>query len=561
MSKAILIFIALVAIDVTAIPFHKVPSYAPIHTLFRKTMYDHVKPGFEFQIGSNSYTLAQELEHLPQRLVKVYKAVGSTPVVVKFFKDTLMTKDQITREFKISQQMSRHQSSVAVLDTQRFEGTGILVLEHVEVHQDIPDKERAERELFNVVQDMRTFKIIHRALSWETVRISSTGRVKIIDYRHAVYDNDRPMSQTLPSDTPLAFRSPEMLYRRIYDRNTDLWSLGALALAIEQGKTVAVFKGKTEGDVMKRIAAFLGQRQKLHPDIANVLKFKSEDRFLTGERPKKEKSDIQREWQSLTKVHPEPLLVGFLRKHKVRFENAKVGDMVTLCQRNYKLLDRVGSGASGVVFKAENNFGKTVAIKVAMMTPYDEEALRNEVLVMKKMSPYTNSVKLYCSELQHDSLFFVMEFIQGGDLLNHMKTRFSSSELSYITNQLKSVLKRMRSLNIVHRDIKPENVLLTMEGELKLADYGTSVITKDKMSTDVGSSVYMAPEIESGEYDRNVDIWSAGATMYLISTHEIMEDINTVNENLLKYNVPQDVADFIRHALQLDPTQRDRALV
>jgi len=98
------------------------------------------------------------------------------------------------------------------------------------------------------------------------------------------------------------------------------------------------------------------------------------------------------------------------------------------------------------------------------------------------------------------------------------KGRFTEFEAQKLFKQLADALLYVNIVNVVHRDLKPANILIGMNGELKLADFGLAKTLNDGlelMRTDVGTPYYQAPEIWEGkEYDEKVDLWSVGIILF-----------------------------------------------
>lgn len=69
---------------------------------------------------------------------------------------------------------------------------------------------------------------------------------------------------------------------------------------------------------------------------------------------------------------------------------------------------------------------------------------------------------------------------------------------------------------VTHRDIKPENIMIGLDGEIKLIDFGLSAQTKKNMKETVGTPYYVAPEVLEGKYDQKCDVWSLGVIMYVL---------------------------------------------
>lgn len=126
--------------------------------------------------------------------------------------------------------------------------------------------------------------------------------------------------------------------------------------------------------------------------------------------------------------------------------------------------------------------------------------------------------RFFESFLQGGKLFIVMEYVGGGSIKDVLKNRSGNTLGSevYIAIILREILlgvKFLHNLGKIHRDIKCANILLTTNGEVKLADFGVSAQLSDSMSrraSIVGSPCWMAPEIIENTYDFKCDIWSIG---------------------------------------------------
>jgi len=124
-------------------------------------------------------------------------------------------------------------------------------------------------------------------------------------------------------------------------------------------------------------------------------------------------------------------------------------------------------------------------------------------------------------------LWVVMEYMSAGSLYDIIKlyaegVRLAETDVSYITSEILVALEYMHTLRRIHRDIKVDNVLLSLDGSVKLADFGTAVqltFQRLRRTTLTGTPYYMAPElIQRLPYGEKVDIWSIG-----ISVIELIE--------------------------------------
>jgi calcium-dependent protein kinase len=140
-----------------------------------------------------------------------------------------------------------------------------------------------------------------------------------------------------------------------------------------------------------------------------------------------------------------------------------------------------------------------------------------EIKILKKID-HPNIIK--CIETFEDEKFIyvVMEYCSGGELLAQSSDPFSENYTCEIIFKLLHAVNHMHSLGICHRDIKPENCLLDSEGDLRLIDFGLSsnYFPAQKMTKIVGTPYYMAPEVLTGEYGPECDLWSIGVIMHVM---------------------------------------------
>jgi len=145
----------------------------------------------------------------------------------------------------------------------------------------------------------------------------------------------------------------------------------------------------------------------------------------------------------------------------------------------------------------------------------------NEIQIMRKLD-HNHCVKLYDVYENEAHIFLVMELVQDGDLFDVIvKHRcFNEATVRGMMYDMVSALHYMHSNKIVHRDIKPENILVNKKGgkmELKLADFGLSMVVNEPIYTICGTPTYIAPEIlvECG-YGLEIDMWAIGVINYIL---------------------------------------------
>lgn len=190
----------------------------------------------------------------------------------------------------------------------------------------------------------------------------------------------------------------------------------------------------------------------------------------------------------------------------------------------YHDLVKIGQGASGGVYTAHDDITKQcVAIKqMELEKQPKKELIINEILVMKG-SKHGNIVNFIESYLLKKDLWVVMEYMEGGsltDIVTH--SIMTEGQMGAVCRETLKGLRFLHSKGIIHRDIKSDNVLLSLNGDIKLTDFGFCAQIKDhasKRNTMVGTPYWMAPEIvKKKSYGPKVDLWSLG-----IMTIEMIE--------------------------------------
>ena len=197
----------------------------------------------------------------------------------------------------------------------------------------------------------------------------------------------------------------------------------------------------------------------------------------------------------------------------------------------YEIQSILGKGAMGLVYKAfDPQIERMVAIKTVRKDITEPELalqftarFRNEARAAGRLN-HPNIVGVY--EYGEDAAvaFIAMEYVDGtglGEYLNR-KTRFEFSQTCGITAQLLRALEFAHDRGVIHRDIKPANLILTIQGVLKLADFGIARIDTSDLTTVgtvLGTPSYMSPEQCLGKAtDQRCDLFSAGVVLYELLT-------------------------------------------
>jgi len=220
----------------------------------------------------------------------------------------------------------------------------------------------------------------------------------------------------------------------------------------------------------------------------------------------------------------------------------------------YRIISTLGSGGFGAVYLAEDTWiDKKVALKVPHRQNLDFGELLREPRLLASLS-HPNIVTVLTAEKQDDVFFIVMEYVPGETLEATIEREGAldlTRALDY-TCQICNAVDHAQKQGIIHRDLRPGNVLVTEQGMLKVADFGTSRFLEIAAhgTTVIGSPPYMAPEQFQGKAVFASDIYSLGVTMYQMLT------------GTLPYNTPapSDVERLMRGELATPPRVRNPKL-
>lgn len=192
---------------------------------------------------------------------------------------------------------------------------------------------------------------------------------------------------------------------------------------------------------------------------------------------------------------------------------------------DFNLLRVIGRGSYAKVLMVELKQTKRIyAMKVMKkeLVTDDEDIdwVQTEKHVFETASNYPFLVGLHSCFQSPSRLFFIIEFVRGGDLMFHMQRqrRLPEEHARFYASEISLALNFLHERGIIYRDLKLDNVLLDHEGHIKLTDYGMckeGIRPGDTTSTFCGTPNYIAPEILRGEdYGYSVDWWALGVLMY-----------------------------------------------
>ena len=246
---------------------------------------------------------------------------------------------------------------------------------------------------------------------------------------------------------------------------------------------------------------------------------------------------------------------------------------------HYKILEKLGSGGMGVVYKAEDiKLKRIVALKFLphhlSISSEDNTRLLNEAQITAKLN-HPHICTIYDIEEAGEEKFIVMEFVDGVTLRTKIKesTLNIDESVSYAI-QIGEALEEAHGHGVIHRDIKPDNIMINSKNQIKVMDFGIAKLKENlgitKTMSTSGTVSYMAPEqLSNSTIDARVDIFSLGILFYeMLSSrlpfrgdHQAAMMYSIMNEEpepINKYlsEVPSEMLHVLNRALEKNPEDR-----
>ncbi|XP_038951165.1 serine/threonine-protein kinase Nek5 isoform X3 [Rattus norvegicus] len=192
----------------------------------------------------------------------------------------------------------------------------------------------------------------------------------------------------------------------------------------------------------------------------------------------------------------------------------------------FDLIKIIGEGTFGKVYLAKDKSESCHCVIKEISLTKEKEASKNEVTLLAKMK-HSNIVTFFSSFQENSRLFIVMEYCDGGDLMERIQRQrgvlFSEDQILCWFVQISLGLKHIHDKKVLHRDIKSQNIFLSKNGMVaKLGDFGTARTLNNSMElaqTCAGTPYYLSPEIcQNRPYNNKTDIWSLGCVLYELCT-------------------------------------------
>lgn len=244
---------------------------------------------------------------------------------------------------------------------------------------------------------------------------------------------------------------------------------------------------------------------------------------------------------------------------------------------DFNFLAVLGKGNFGKVMLAETKTSKQLyAIKVLkkefIIENEEVESIRSEkrVLLIANKERHPFLINLHAAFQTETRVYFVMEYISGGDLMLHIQRgQFGTKRAQFYAAEVCLALKYFHENGVIYRDLKLDNIMLTLDGHIKVADYG---LCKEDMwygsttSTFCGTPEFMAPEILlDKKYGRAVDWWAFGVLIYQMllqqspfrgEDEDEIYDAILADEPLYPIHMPRDSVSILQKLLTREPELR-----
>jgi serine/threonine protein kinase/Tfp pilus assembly protein PilF len=261
-------------------------------------------------------------------------------------------------------------------------------------------------------------------------------------------------------------------------------------------------------------------------------------------------------------------------------ESVMIGKTIS----HYKILEKLGEGGMGVVYKAEDTkLKRIVALKflpINLIASQEEISRFEQEAEAISALNHPNVETIYDVDEVNGQKYIVLEYIPGGTLKSKLKQlksedkSFSIGEVLDYDMQMAEGLAHAHRRKIIHRDVKTENIMLTEEGKVKLTDFGLAklrgTVQKTKTGSTLGTAAYMSPEqVRGEEVDHRSDIFSLGVVLYELATshlpfqgeYEASLSYSILNEHpasvkSLRPDAPQALEKIINRCLEKDKTKR-----
>ncbi len=562
-------------------------------------------------------------------------------VIQQIALDVADTKARFYREARMAARLS-HDAIAVIYEIGEEAGVPFIAMEYLpgqDLRMVIDKKESLSveqkldyaRQICRGLQYAHGKNVIHRDIKPENIKLLEDGRVKIIDfgiakpYTPTASPEDKSTNVALTRmgmrvGTPW-YMSPEQARGNPVDRRTDIFSFGVVLYELltyakpfqgddttvlykilhEEPPPIKLEESGLRDDLQRILSRCLAKdHEERYADCSEILKDlvalssgPSPDpriRALLAQGIALDKSEKYEEagakFNQILEIDPENAQArSFLKRLSLRdkesfMRRVLAGNVIGTVISHFQILDRIGGGGMGVVYRAEDmSLKRIVALKFLMpdlvRDPLAKKRFLKEAQAASALD-HPNICTIHeISEADEGLLFICMAFYGGENL----SARLSRGPLT-MAEALEFVIKIGRGLakahehGIVHRDIKPANIIITQDGEVKIVDFGLAKLSGGTQITRVGARMgtlpFMSPEqIRGLDLDHRTDIWSLAVLLFQSLTGQLpfqreyeaamLYAIVTDDPPLLtsvKAGLPAELEQIITKALKKEPNER-----
>lgn len=312
--------------------------------------------------------------------------------------------------------------------------------------------------------------------------------------------------------------------------------------------------------------------------FSEAMKLPSEERRDVLNRIDEDALDLRREVEALIENAENKVsnAAGFL---STNFPHYEVEIYASRVIQNYEILDKLGSGGMGIVFRAMDlELEREIALKFLPRrynsNPAMKQRFKREARAAAALDHLNIGGVFEVGETDDGRLYFAMPFYKGKTL----KTKIAEKSITIKTAveyaaQIADGLAHAHQKGIVHRDIKPENIMITDDGGLKILDFGVAKIADSDVTQKgilLGTISYMSPEQAAGEtVDPRTDLWSLGLVLYEMLTGRQPfknDEISTMISTILlreptpvaqiAENIPPELEEIVVKSLKKNKSER-----
>jgi serine/threonine protein kinase/Tol biopolymer transport system component len=377
--------------------------------------------------------------------------------------------------------------------------------------------------------------IVHRDVKPANIIVAPDGRVKIVDFGIAKLADQSRITRAGAAVGTASYMSPEQFHGEPADARTDVWSLGVVIYEMVTGRPP--FTGDSEIEIAR---AILGQSPRpmvsLRPGMPPALERLV--RHALAKRLEERIGSMDAMRAGLRDLAPALTAAAFSSdddRTLLDFPGAptllgETGPLVSAGPPGdkvgpYEILEILGGGGMGIVYKArDTRLARVVALKFLppelTRDPQAKERFEQEARAASSLDHPNLCTILELGETPDGRLYLAMPCYDGETLRRRIERGpLPVTEAVDIALQIARGLSKAHRSGIVHRDIKPANVIVTIDGVVKILDFGLAKLAGTAAISQTGSSAgtpaYMSPEQARGdEVDPRTDLWSLGVVLY-----------------------------------------------